>query len=102
MCVQPMIQSPVRVRQKAVSRKDAKVGKDAKKSLEIANLRCTQCKSASVIICVFAIFASLRESASATAKDKMAETYFITGAQGCIGSWIVKALAERGDTTGGL
>lgn len=24
-------------------------------------------------------------------------TYFITGAQGCIGSWIVKALAERGD-----
>jgi len=29
----------------------------------------------------------------------MAETYFITGAQGCIGSWIVKALAERGDQT---
>src|SRR5438132_3580995 len=29
----------------------------------------------------------------------MAETYFITGAQGCIGSWIVKALAARGDTT---
>ena len=29
----------------------------------------------------------------------MAETYFITGAQGCIGSWIVKALAERGDTS---
>src|SRR6266550_5591096 len=29
----------------------------------------------------------------------MAEIYFITGAQGCIGSWIVKALAERGDTT---
>ena len=27
----------------------------------------------------------------------MAETYFITGAQGCIGSWIVKTLAERGD-----
>src|SRR5215471_3101341 len=27
----------------------------------------------------------------------MAETYFITGAQGCIGSWIVKALAERGE-----
>ena len=27
----------------------------------------------------------------------MAETYFITGAQGCIGSWIVKAIAERGD-----
>ena len=27
----------------------------------------------------------------------MANTYFITGAQGCIGSWIVKALAERGD-----
>ena len=28
----------------------------------------------------------------------MAHTYFITGAQGCIGSWIVKALVERGDT----
>ena len=28
----------------------------------------------------------------------MSQTYFITGAQGCIGSWIVKALAERGDT----
>jgi nucleoside-diphosphate-sugar epimerase len=27
----------------------------------------------------------------------MPDTYFITGAQGCIGSWIVKALAERGD-----
>src|SRR5689334_14047778 len=27
----------------------------------------------------------------------MAATYFITGAQGCIGSWIVKALVERGD-----
>ena len=27
----------------------------------------------------------------------MPETYFITGAQGCIGSWIVKALAQRGD-----
>ena len=27
----------------------------------------------------------------------MANTYFITGAQGCIGSWVVKALAERGD-----
>src|SRR5258706_16254509 len=27
----------------------------------------------------------------------MLQTYFITGAQGCIGSWIVKALAERGD-----
>src|SRR5258708_37456346 len=26
------------------------------------------------------------------------ETYFITGAQGCIGSWIVKSLCERGDT----
>src|ERR1044071_8660558 len=26
----------------------------------------------------------------------MSETYFITGAQGCIGSWIVKALIERG------
>jgi nucleoside-diphosphate-sugar epimerase len=28
----------------------------------------------------------------------MAGTYFITGAQGCIGSWVVKALAERGDS----
>jgi nucleoside-diphosphate-sugar epimerase len=28
----------------------------------------------------------------------MSETYFITGAQGCIGSWIVKALVERGDS----
>ena len=28
---------------------------------------------------------------------KMSETYFITGAQGCIGSWIVKTLVERGD-----
>jgi nucleoside-diphosphate-sugar epimerase len=28
----------------------------------------------------------------------MSETYFITGAQGCIGSWIVKALVERGET----
>lgn len=27
----------------------------------------------------------------------MTTTYFITGAQGCIGSWIVKSLAERGD-----
>src|SRR5436305_14476535 len=27
----------------------------------------------------------------------MPEKYFITGAQGCIGSWIVKALAEHGD-----
>ena len=27
----------------------------------------------------------------------MANTYFITGAQGCIGSWVVKALVERGD-----
>ena len=27
----------------------------------------------------------------------MSETYFITGAQGCIGSWIVKGLIERGD-----
>ena len=27
----------------------------------------------------------------------MSQTYFITGAQGCIGSWIVKALADRGD-----
>jgi UDP-glucose 4-epimerase len=28
----------------------------------------------------------------------MGQTYFITGAQGCIGSWVVKALVERGDT----
>ena len=28
----------------------------------------------------------------------MSQTYLVTGAQGCIGSWIVKALAERGDT----
>ena len=28
----------------------------------------------------------------------MTQTYFITGAQGCIGSWVVKALVERGDT----
>jgi nucleoside-diphosphate-sugar epimerase len=28
----------------------------------------------------------------------MPETYFITGAQGCIGSWIIKALVERGDS----
>src|SRR5215210_268762 len=28
----------------------------------------------------------------------MPNSYFITGAQGCIGAWIVKALAERGDT----
>ena len=27
----------------------------------------------------------------------MSTTYFITGAQGCIGSWIIKALIERGD-----
>lgn len=27
----------------------------------------------------------------------MGESYFITGAQGCIGSWIVKTLVERGD-----
>jgi len=27
----------------------------------------------------------------------MSDIYFITGAQGCIGSWIVKALVERGD-----
>ena len=27
----------------------------------------------------------------------MSQTYFITGAQGCIGSWIVKLLVERGD-----
>ena len=28
----------------------------------------------------------------------MGQTYFITGAQGCIGAWVVKALVERGDT----
>jgi nucleoside-diphosphate-sugar epimerase len=28
----------------------------------------------------------------------MNETYFITGANGCIGSWIVKTLVDRGDT----
>lgn len=27
----------------------------------------------------------------------MGERYFITGAQGCIGSWIIKTLIERGD-----
>src|SRR5688572_7085862 len=27
----------------------------------------------------------------------VSKIYFITGAQGCIGSWIVKALVERGD-----
>ena len=27
----------------------------------------------------------------------MSKIYFITGAQGCIGSWVVKALIERGD-----
>jgi nucleoside-diphosphate-sugar epimerase len=27
----------------------------------------------------------------------MSEPYFITGAYGCIGSWVVKALVERGD-----
>jgi nucleoside-diphosphate-sugar epimerase len=27
----------------------------------------------------------------------MAENFFITGAQGCIGSWVVKALVERGE-----
>src|SRR5690349_10586213 len=30
-------------------------------------------------------------------RGAMSETYFITGAQGCIGSWVVKALIERGD-----
>jgi nucleoside-diphosphate-sugar epimerase len=28
----------------------------------------------------------------------MSEPYFITGAQGCIGAWVVKALVERGDS----
>lgn len=28
----------------------------------------------------------------------MGRTYLITGAQGCIGAWVVKALLERGDT----
>ncbi|MDP6539532.1 MAG: NAD-dependent epimerase/dehydratase family protein [Planctomycetota bacterium] len=27
----------------------------------------------------------------------MGQTYFVTGAQGCIGAWTVKALVERGD-----
>jgi nucleoside-diphosphate-sugar epimerase len=27
----------------------------------------------------------------------MSEPYFVTGAQGCIGAWVVKALVERGD-----
>ena len=27
----------------------------------------------------------------------MSDTYFITGALGCIGAWVVKHLAERGD-----
>src|SRR5882672_11158981 len=27
----------------------------------------------------------------------MEKIYFITGAQGCIGSWVVKTLVERGD-----
>jgi nucleoside-diphosphate-sugar epimerase len=29
----------------------------------------------------------------------MSESYFITGAQGCIGSWVVKTLVERGDVS---
>lgn len=28
----------------------------------------------------------------------MSEAYFITGAQGCIGSWVVKTIIERGDS----
>ena len=32
-----------------------------------------------------------------TNPGEMSKVYFITGAQGCIGSWIVKALIERGD-----
>jgi nucleoside-diphosphate-sugar epimerase len=28
----------------------------------------------------------------------MNEPYFVTGAQGCIGAWVVKTLVERGDT----
>jgi len=28
----------------------------------------------------------------------LSETYFLTGALGCIGSWVTKTLAERGDT----
>lgn len=35
---------------------------------------------------------------AAVLQREMPETYFITGAQGCIGSWIVKELIERGDT----
>src|SRR4029077_15001389 len=40
----------------------------------------------------------LRSSLLSRGNKEMSQTYFITGAQGCIGSWIVKALAERGDT----
>ena len=28
----------------------------------------------------------------------MSNTYLVTGAMGCIGAWVVKHLAERGDT----
>ena len=28
----------------------------------------------------------------------MSNTYLVTGAMGCIGAWVVKQLAERGDT----
>jgi nucleoside-diphosphate-sugar epimerase len=28
----------------------------------------------------------------------MSQTYFVTGAQGCIGAWVVKTIVEQGDT----
>ena len=80
MCVQPMIQSPVRVRQKAVRRTQR--GKDAK----------MPCKRVSSTFLTFLFFASLRESPLHNARWLK---HFITGAQGCIGSWIVKALTNR-------
>lgn len=48
---------------------------------------------------MFALRAHFADETSAipVIRCEMPDTYFITGAQGCIGSWIVKALAERGD-----
>jgi NAD(P)-dependent dehydrogenase (short-subunit alcohol dehydrogenase family) len=40
----------------------------------------------------------MKKRRQAAALQKMSETISLPGAQGCIGSWIVKALAERGDT----
>lgn len=45
-----------------------------------------------------AIRSAITQNCTNTRNCRMAEIYFITGAQGCIGSWIVKALVERGDT----